>query len=163
MSDRGAIRPAGPEDAERCGEIAVDAWRCVFESWRELLGDALWERVFGDWEARKRGSVVSQVRDHPEHAIVTERDGEIVGFLTWRLHLEREVGEISNNAVDPVHQSCGIGTAQVKWVLDHFRERGMKTARVMTGGDPGHAPARAMYQKAGFERALPYVEYFMEL
>lgn len=163
MSDDRGIRPATPEDAERCGEIAVAAWRCVFESWRNLLGDPLWERLFGDWKARKRGSVVSQVRDHPAHAIVTECDGAIVGFLTWRLQHDRKVGEISNNAVDPGHQGSGIGTAQVEWVLDHFRDEGMETARVMTGGDPGHAPARAMYQKAGFERALPYVEYFMEL
>jgi GNAT superfamily N-acetyltransferase len=157
------IRPASPEDAERCGEIAVDAWCCVFEDWRERLGEPVWERIFGDWEARKRGSVISQVRDHPQHAIVTELRGRVVGFLTWRLHRKRGVGEISNNAVDPARQGAGIGTDQVRWVLEHFREEGMGAARVMTGGDPGHAPARAMYHKAGFERSLPYVEYFMNL
>ncbi len=135
----------------------------MFEGWRDVLGEALWERVFGDWEARKRGSVHAQIRDRPERAIVTEMDGEIVGFLTWRLHHDRAVGEISNNAVDPGHQGAGIGTSQVEWVLRRFREEGMEGARVMTGGDPGHAPARAMYHKAGFARSLPYVEYFMEL
>lgn len=163
MAEQPTIRPATPEDAARCGQIAVDAWRCVFESWRDLIGDALWDRLFSDWEERKRASVVSQVRDHPAHAIVTEHGGQTVAFLTWRLHLERAVGEISNNAVDPAHQGSGIGTAQVRWVLDHFRASGMEGARVMTGGDPGHAPARAMYHRAGFERALPCVEYFMEL
>lgn len=163
MADEPVIRPARPEDADRCGEIAVAAWLCVFESWREIIGEAVWERVFGDWEDRKRGSVISQVRDHTEHAIVTEVGGEIAGFITWRLHPEQGVGEISNNAVDPDFQGGGIGTAQVRWVLEHFRQEGMEAARVMTGGDPGHAPARAMYRKAGFERGLPYVEYFMDL
>jgi len=157
------IRPATPEDADRCGQIAVDAWRCVFEGWRETLGDAIWEQTFGDWEARKSGSVHAQVRDRPGLAIVTEVDGEVVGFLTWRLHRDRAMGEISNNAVDPSHQGAGIGTAQVEWVLERFRDEGMEAARVMTGGDPGHAAARTMYHKAGFERSLPYVEYFMEL
>lgn len=163
MTDEPTIRPARPEDAERCGQIAVDAWRGIFEGLRELLGDALWERVLGDWESVKRGSVVSQVRDHPHLAIVTERGGEVIGFLTWRLHRGDGVGEISNNAVAPEHQNAGIGTAQVHHALAVFRAEGLKAARVMTGGDPGHAPARAMYRKAGFERSLPYVEYFMEL
>ncbi|MFP4249977.1 MAG: GNAT family N-acetyltransferase [Armatimonadota bacterium] len=163
MSDGPVIRPATPDDADRCGEIAVEAWRCAFEGWREILGETLWERVFGDWEARKRGSVRAQVRERPERAIVTEMGGEVVGFLTWRLHRDRAIGEISNNAVGPRHQGAGIGTAQVRWVLRRFRDEGMEGARVMTGGDPGHAPARSMYQKAGFERSLPYVEYFMEL
>ena len=93
---------------------------------------------------------------------MTERGGEVIGFLTWRLHRGMAWGDI-NNAVAPEHQNAGIGTAQVHHALAVFRAEGLKAARVMTGGDPGHAPARAMYRKAGFERSLPYVEYFMEL
>ena len=163
VSGEVTIRAARPEDADTCGQIAVAAWRGVFESWREILGDALWERNYGDWELRKRASVVCQLHDHTRMAIVSESDGEIVGFLTWRLHRDRGVGEISNNAVDPAHQGRGIGTAQVEWALEHFRSEGMGAARVLTGGDDGHAPARAMYGKAGFECGLPSVEYFLEL
>ncbi len=163
VSDQATIRPARPEDAAICGEIAVVAWRGIFESWREILGDALWELFYGDWELRKRASVVCQLRDYARMAIVSERGGEVVGFLTWRLHRDRGVGEISNNAVDPAHQGQGIGSAQVEWALEHFRSEGMSAARVLTGGDDGHAPARAMYHKAGFERALPSVECFLEL
>jgi hypothetical protein len=32
------------------------------------------------------------------------------------------------------------------------RDAGMNMVMVETGGDPGHAPARATYEKAGFER-----------
>ena len=38
-------------------------------------------------------------------------------------------------------------------------EAGMTTVMVETGGDPGHAPARATYEAAGF-RPLPTVKYF---
>lgn len=163
MRDDTVIRRARPEDAERCGEIAVSAWNDIFESWREVLGDALWERIYGDWEPRKRASVICQIRDYARMAIVSELDGEVVGFLTWRLHRDRGVGEISNNAVDPAFQQRGIGSAQVRWALDYFRAEGMSAARVLTGGDRGHAPARAMYRKAGFDRELPCLEYFLEL
>lgn len=157
------IRPARPEDAERCGEIAVAAWERVFDAWRELIADGPWRDSFGDWQQRKRASVEGQIRDHCAAAAVTEIDGEVAGFVTWRLHGERGVGEISNNAVDPTHQGRGIGTAQIRHVLELLREAGMTSARVLTGGDTGHAPARAMYRNAGFTRGIPYVEYFMEL
>ncbi len=157
------IRPARPEDARRCGEIAVAAWQGVFDAWRELIAERAWQNSFGDWAERKRASVEGQIRHHCTAAAVTEIDGEIVGFVTWRLHTERGVGEISNNAVDPAHQGRGIGTAQIKHVLEIFRAAGMTSARVMTGGDMSHAPARAMYRNAGFTRGIPYVEYFLEL
>ncbi|MGD9497304.1 MAG: GNAT family N-acetyltransferase [Armatimonadota bacterium] len=160
---RPAIRLARPEDAQRCGEIAVAAWRCIFEGWRELIGERAWQDCFGDWEQQKRSSVTRQITVHPQAAIVTELGGEIVGFLTWRLDPERGVGEISNNAVDPPHQGRGIGSAQVRRALEVFRAEGMTSARVLTGGDEGHAPARAMYRKAGFTRGIPLVEYFREL
>ena len=163
MGEQIFIRPARADDAERCGEIAVQAWRPIFNTWREILGDSVWDRVYGDWEFQKRSSVVCQLRDHAHLAAVSERDGEIVGFVTWRLDHDRQIGQISNNAVDPACQGHGVGTAQIEWVLEYFRSEGMRAARVLTGGDPGHAPARAMYERAGFARALPCVEYFLEL
>ena len=40
-----------------------------------------------------------------------------------------------------------------------MREQGMDIAIVETGGDPGHAPARAAYEAAGFT-LLPVARYF---
>jgi hypothetical protein len=39
-----------------------------------------------------------------------------------------------------------------------MRARGLSLAIVATGGDPGHAPARATYEKAGFT-GCPQVWY----
>jgi hypothetical protein len=39
-----------------------------------------------------------------------------------------------------------------------MRTSGMDIAAVGTGGDPGHAPARAVYEAEGFT-ALPGVRY----
>ena len=38
----------------------------------------------------------------------------------------------------------------------------MEMAEVMTGGDPGHAPARRSYEKAGYT-PLPLVRYYKAL
>jgi hypothetical protein len=39
-----------------------------------------------------------------------------------------------------------------------MREQGMDIVALGTGGDPGHAPARAMYEASGYT-ALPSVRY----
>ena len=51
---RAVIRPARPDDADCCAEIAVAAWRPIFESWRELLGEELWRQNFADWATPPR-------------------------------------------------------------------------------------------------------------
>jgi ribosomal protein S18 acetylase RimI-like enzyme len=65
-------------------------------------------------------------------------------------------------AVDPARQGQGIGTALTTFALERMRAAGMAVAMVETGGDPGHAPARSTYEKAGF-RLLPIARYFKKL
>ena len=48
-------------------------------------------------------------------------------------------------------------------MLDYFREQGMVVAKVFTGLDEAHAPARRAYQRAGFDHSLEHVTYYMEL
>ena len=43
-----------------------------------------------------------------------------------------------------------------------MKEQGVSVVMVDTGGDPGHAPARATYEKAGF-RILPIARYFKKI
>lgn len=46
--------------------------------------------------------------------------------------------------------------------LAWMKSAGMSVAMVETGGDPGHAPARSTYEKAGFG-VLPIARYFRKL
>jgi len=46
--------------------------------------------------------------------------------------------------------------------VDYMRAAGVVVADIGTGGDPGHAPARRTYEKAGFT-ALPLVRYYRAL
>ena len=93
----------------------------------------------------------------------TEVDGTAVGFVAVEFdHPERSMGEISMLAVDPDYQGRGIGSALTEFALDRLKDAGMKVAMVETGGDPGHAPARRVYEKAGYT-LLPIARYFKNL
>lgn len=162
-TDDMTMRRARPEDAPRCGDIAVAAWQPVFASFRRMLGEQLFSRMHTNWQQRKRGEVEGHIRNHPDLAIVAELDGKIVAFLTFRLIQDKGCGEIGNNAVDPDFQGLGVGTMQCERAIEIFKQSGMEYAMVYTGLDEGHAPARTMYQKAGFDRSTPHIRYYTSL
>jgi ribosomal protein S18 acetylase RimI-like enzyme len=68
------------------------------------------------------------------------------------------MGVIEIIGVDPDYQRRGIGSLLTEHSTEHMRRRGMDIAVVETGGDRGHAPARAMYEGSGYT-ALPVVRY----
>ena len=87
----------------------------------------------------------------------------VVGFCIGYARPALGIGEIGNNAVHPDWQRKGIATRLYQYAFEQLRERGMRYVKVHTGGDPSLAPARRAYQKAGFDVALPQVEYYREL
>lgn len=56
----------------------------------------------------------------------------------------------------------GVGTDLTAFALERLEGAGVSVAMVETGGDAGHAPARATYQRAGVTE-LPVVRYFKAL
>jgi GNAT superfamily N-acetyltransferase len=77
-------------------------------------------------------------------------------------NLEERTGTVKLLAVHPDYQNGGIGTQLNTFALEQMRASGMRLAGLMTGGDPGHAPARRSYEKAGYA-ALPLVWYYQAL
>jgi GNAT superfamily N-acetyltransferase len=69
------------------------------------------------------------------------------------------MGVIEIIGVDPDYQRRGISSRLTEFAAEHMRSHGMDIAVVETGGDPGHAPARAVYETAGFT-LLPIARYF---
>ena len=65
-------------------------------------------------------------------------------------------------AVDPAHQNAGLGTSLMERAVTEIRARSVDLAVIATGGDPGHAPARALYEKFDF-KPLAQVRYYLEL
>ena len=65
-------------------------------------------------------------------------------------------------AVDPAAQGRGAAHALTEHALSQLRAAGCDLAIIATGGDDGHAPARALYESEGFT-PLPLVRYYRQL
>lgn len=96
------------------------------------------------------------------HVWVAELNTVVAGFVCARLDREKSIGEIHMIAVDPAYQHNGVGSHLTSFALQWFKNNGMSLAMVETGGDPGHAPARRIYEQAGFAQ-LPIARYFKKL
>ena len=160
------VRDARLEDADAAGRIAVLAWAPIRTSFRAILGDEICV-AFGDWEKGKYEQVHGFITRTPRDAVVAEVDGRIVGFATAHFHDERDprnpIGELGNNAVHPDFGGRGIGFKMGQACLKKLVDRGVTVLKVFTGLDAGHAPARKLYEKLGFDRKLTHVEYYMTL
>ena len=160
MDDAVVIRPFQESDLDAVVELSVRAWEPVFDSLRGVLGDAIFARLHQpDWRTVQAEAVRSSCTSEELDVFVAVVDGTPVGFATVALNAFHErMGVVDMIAVDPAFQRRGIATQLMNGAADHMRERGMDIAVVETGGDPGHAPARAIYEASGYT-TLPVVRY----
>jgi ribosomal protein S18 acetylase RimI-like enzyme len=156
------IRDYGPLDEQPVVELALRAWAPVFSSLEQVLGREIFVRLHGDWRQYQEKAVRDTLADDATQVWVAEAARGVVGFVAAKLHPERQLGEIWMLAVDPDAQGRGIGSALTEVATGWLREAGMTVAMVETGGDPGHAPARRVYEKANYT-VLPVVRYFKAL
>ena len=161
-----AIRPYRTDDREAVVDLALRAWTPVFASMRAVTGDEIDELLHGDdWRVYQRQSVEAALDNEAMHLWVAhEPDDErsLVAFLAVTLHVDDALGQVWMLAVDPAAQGQGLGTTLTDFATEWMREAGMRVAMIGTGGDPGHAPARRTYEKAGYI-ALPTVQYLKAL
>jgi GNAT superfamily N-acetyltransferase len=156
------MRPVRDTDVEALVALSLLAWEPVFPSFEQILGRAIYTLIWPDWKTGQKEAVEAVCEDGEKTAVwVADVDGIAVGFVAYVLH-EDQVGEVQLLAVHPEYQDQGIGTELNKFALDKMVEAGMTMARVETGGDPSHAPARRSYEKAGYT-GLPLVRYFKDL
>ncbi len=157
------IRPVREEDVEELVQLSLLAWVPIFDSFAQILGPGIYARIWPDWRSGQRDAVETVCRDGEKAAVwVAELEGTVVGFLAYELDHESKVGEVQLLAVHPDYQNLGIGTALNRSALERMKESGMKLARVETGGESSHSPARRSYEKAGYT-GLPLVRYFKDL
>ncbi|HEX3588689.1 MAG TPA: GNAT family N-acetyltransferase [Pseudonocardiaceae bacterium] len=151
------VRPVEDRDKAAVVTLSLRAWEPVFVSMRNVLGDPLFERLRPEWRDGQRDAVLAACEKH--HTWVAEVDAVVAGFVAVRYDRESMTGEIDMIAVDPDHQRVGLGSLLTTFALDRMRDNGMTVGVVETGGDPGHGPARATYERAGFT-PMPIARYF---
>jgi len=154
------IRPYEESDMEPIVEFSLRAWQPVFESLRQVLGDSIFERLNQpDWRVVQAEAVRSSCTSDELDVFVAVADGRTVGFAAVALNAFHErMGVVDIIAVDPEFQRRGIARLLMERAAEHMRAEGMDIAAVGAGGDPGHCPARALYEALGYT-ALPGVRY----
>ncbi|MCE5238575.1 GNAT family N-acetyltransferase [bacterium] len=154
------MRQATLDDMARIQEIVREIWYIgtdfALEEKYGSVGDEPWDR----WLVPK---VMSRLYEEMDHVWVTEEDGAIVGFFSYTMSSARQVGTVHYNGVALAGRGKGIGTMQIQKILEIFRAAGMKVACVGTGLNDGHAPARRVYEKCGFEPVIEYRMYAQKL
>lgn len=160
------IRLVRDDELEDLVRLSLLAWAPVFRSFEEVLGSAIFARLYPDWRAGQRAAVEAVCRptEESEHLAVwvADLDGTITGFIAYTLNPTNRTGEVELLAVHPDYQDRGIGTDLNTFALAKMTEAGMRLAVAATGGDASHAPARRSYEKAGYV-GLPLVRYYKDL
>jgi ribosomal protein S18 acetylase RimI-like enzyme len=127
----------------------------------EVLGDRVNALVYPDWATSQEEDVRDACAEPETLVTVAVDDTAVLGFVSVVFHDAGQTGEIDMVAVDPPAQRRGVARALTEHALTQIRARGSRLAVVATGGDDGHAPARALYESAGFT-PMPLVRYYRE-
>ena len=160
------LRTVRADDVDVLVEIAVRSWRDVEASIDALLGSPLDRLVTPSWRSHHE-AVVRAACHSDATSVVVAVDGEDtpVGFVGYRVHPASpgmsEYGEVEVLAVDPPARGRGVGRALLDRAVTDLRVAKVPVILLQTGGDDGHAPARALYESAGFRR-LPTAQYWLE-
>ena len=153
------IRQMKHDDMPRIVAITESAWN--ENTLHKLLEDRY--GVIGEkgWRQRKADEVQVFFGRIPDNVIVAVEDDKVVGYAAFTIDAEDAVGHVPDNAVDPEYQGRGIGSAMNKWILYHFRDEGVRIARV--GTLLHDKAARRVYEKNGFEELARTIHYSMRL
>ena len=157
------IRSFEPGDTAGVLELSMRAWAPVFENLKPAVLDYVYDAFYPEgWRARQTNDVGALLKSEGSNVFVASSADGILGYVGIRLHREDNMGEVYILAVDPEYQRHGVATALLDFATSKMRDAGMAIVMVETGGDPGHAPSRATYESAGFER-WPVARYFRKL
>ncbi|QBF30418.1 GNAT family N-acetyltransferase [Thalassococcus sp. S3] len=163
MSDHVTIRSYSAADRKAVLTLAIAAWQPVFDAMKGSVLPYVYEAFYPHgWEQRQRADIAAFLDAAHDATWIAECRGTAAGFVGITLHPEDRMGEITVIAVDPAFQRMGIADRLMTWAEERIREAGMVMVMVETGGDPGHAAARAAYEAHGFQR-WPVARYFKPL
>lgn len=136
------------------------------ESFGGFCIDANMEHHFGEiaettWQERKREGIDYDLRRNHDHVFVAESDDRVVGYVCNRLYRDHSIGHIANMAVAKDYQGQGVGKSLLRRSLAHFRECGMRYARIETLEQ--NYKGQSLYPTFGFKEIGRQIFYLREL
>jgi putative acetyltransferase len=84
--------------------------------------------------------------------------GELLGCGALKA-LDAAHGEIKSMRTAKRHLRKGVAAALMRHILREARERGYRRLSLETGSPDAFLPARAMYERFGFEECGPFGDY----
>jgi GNAT superfamily N-acetyltransferase len=97
-------------------------------------------------------------------------DDSLIGFCSWDPRGGPGSIIVGHNGILPGYRGHGYGRAQIRRMLEIFRERGYAQAYVTTGDEEFFLPAQRMYAANGFQElerlmldGLPVIRYGLKL
>lgn len=158
------IRPFATSDVDAVVELSLLAWRPNFESFADILGKQIFDYLYQPtWRDSQAANVKRVCLDaHVDAFVVVADNGDVAGYVAIAYDTATFTGVVEQIAVHPDHQRHGYGRALMEFAKERFRSRGLTFANVGTGGDIGHAPARALYEAIGFT-GVPLMNYYMAI
>ncbi|MFA6114283.1 MAG: GNAT family N-acetyltransferase [Sphingomonas sp.] len=86
-------------------------------------------------------------------------DGEDLLGLGALKRLDDDHGELKSMRTAPAHLRKGVAAAMLDHLIAEGRARGYKRLSLETGNNAPFAPARALYERAGFAPCGPFADY----
>lgn len=158
------IRPFAQHDLARITELTIETFRPFYEDYfRPLVGEVVLANQHGNWRDDYRKQV-AELHDPERHkyVAVAETEDVIAGYVAWSVDPALRNGSVTILAVSTKHRRRHAGTALCEHAFGEMRTLGAEVVEIGTGGDPFHAPARALYERLGCT-PLPVAVYYRQL
>lgn len=158
------IRAFRQDDLAPLTDLTIATFRPFYEdTYRPLVGEFVFANQHGHWRDDYREQLAAlHAPDRHAYVAVAEAGDGIAGYVAWTADPPRRNGTITHLAVAPEHRRRHAATALCEHAFAWLRADGAEVVQIGTGGDPFHAPARALYEKLGCT-PLPVVSYTRRL
>jgi GNAT superfamily N-acetyltransferase len=161
-TDFSQIRAFQDRDLDAVVDLSLLAWEPVFVSFEHILGKTIFDHMYRpNWRTAQATAVRANcLNQEAETYVVVTEQNDPVGFAVLLQDQAESVGVVDMIAVHPDHQRLGHARRLMEFAIDRLHGQGLNLINVGTGGDPGHAPARALYEAVGFT-GLPLKTYYL--
>jgi ribosomal protein S18 acetylase RimI-like enzyme len=158
------IKSPTPSEIPKLIDIAIETFRPFYEDYvHPLMGDEVFQHQHGHWRGDYQRDIPTL--DAPNvgrHTAVSEIDGVVAGFISWRVGIKPRHGEIYLLAVLPQYRRMGVGRQLCLHAIDAMKSAGVEVVEIGTGGDAFHTPARELYESLDFTM-IPVVAYLKRI
>jgi ribosomal protein S18 acetylase RimI-like enzyme len=158
------IRSFEQHDLAPLTDLTIATFGPFYEDhFRPVVGDVVFANQHGNWRDDYRRQVADlHDPDRHRYVAVAEAGGAIAGYVAWSVDPARKNGTVTILAVSAEHRRRHAGTALCEHAFAEMRARGAEVVEIGTGGDPFHAPARALYERLGCV-GVPVTFYYRQL